>query len=54
MSKIVGTSAHIEFYLQWVNLLLTRLGQQENVLTQQTLVLLHQTLNRKYESLNKM
>uniref|UniRef100_A0A8D8G919 Periodic tryptophan protein 2 homolog n=1 Tax=Culex pipiens TaxID=7175 RepID=A0A8D8G919_CULPI len=54
VSKIVGTSAHIEFYLKWVNLLLTRLGQQENVLTQQTLVLLHQTLNRKYESLNKI
>ncbi|XP_062558413.1 periodic tryptophan protein 2 homolog [Armigeres subalbatus] len=54
VSKIVASSPHIEFYLKWSNLLLTKLGQQENVLTQQTLVLLHQNLNRKYETLNKI
>uniref|UniRef100_A0A0P6JRM8 Putative wd40-repeat-containing subunit of the 18s rrna processing complex n=1 Tax=Aedes aegypti TaxID=7159 RepID=A0A0P6JRM8_AEDAE len=54
VSKIIAPSPHIEFYLKWSNLLLTKLGQQENVLTQQTLVLLHQNLNRKYEALNKI
>ncbi|XP_055527884.1 periodic tryptophan protein 2 homolog [Wyeomyia smithii] len=54
VASIVATSPHIEFYLRWSNSLLTRLGQQENVLTQQTLVTLHQSLNRKYEALNKI
>ncbi|KXJ78961.1 hypothetical protein RP20_CCG002838 [Aedes albopictus] len=54
VAKIVASSPHIEFYLKWSNLLLTKLGQQENVLTQQTLVLLHQNLNRKYDALNKI
>ncbi|XP_058465461.1 periodic tryptophan protein 2 homolog [Malaya genurostris] len=54
VAKMVASSPHVEFYLRWSNLLLTRLGQRENVLTQQTLVLLHQNLNRKYEALNKI
>lgn len=54
VSKIIATSPHIEFYLRWSNMLLTRLGQKENVLTQQTLVTLHQNLNRKYDALNKI
>ncbi|XP_058829710.1 periodic tryptophan protein 2 homolog [Topomyia yanbarensis] len=54
VAKMLTSSSHVEFYLRWSNLLLTRLGQCENVLTQPTLVLLHQNLNRKYESLNKI
>ncbi|XP_053684791.1 periodic tryptophan protein 2 homolog [Sabethes cyaneus] len=54
VATIISTSQHIEFYLKWSNLLVTQLGQQENVLTQQTLVTLHQNLNRKYEALNKI
>ncbi|XP_052888614.1 periodic tryptophan protein 2 homolog [Anopheles moucheti] len=54
VAKNVGTSQHIEFYLRWSNVLLTRLGQVDTLLDAQTLVTLHQNLNRKYEQLNKM
>uniref|UniRef100_A0A182KFQ3 Small-subunit processome Utp12 domain-containing protein n=1 Tax=Anopheles christyi TaxID=43041 RepID=A0A182KFQ3_9DIPT len=54
VAKTVGTSQHIEFYLRWSNLLLTRLGQVDSLLDAQTLVSLHQNLNRKYEQLNKI
>ncbi|XP_049290159.1 periodic tryptophan protein 2 homolog [Anopheles funestus] len=54
VAKHVGTSQHIEFYLRWSNLLLTRLGQVDSLLDAQTLVTLHQNLNRKYEQLNKI
>uniref|UniRef100_A0A4Y0BK58 Small-subunit processome Utp12 domain-containing protein n=1 Tax=Anopheles funestus TaxID=62324 RepID=A0A4Y0BK58_ANOFN len=54
VAKHVGTSQHIEFYLWWSNLLLTRLGQVDSLLDAQTLVTLHQNLNRKYEQLNKI
>ncbi|XP_055594571.1 periodic tryptophan protein 2 homolog [Uranotaenia lowii] len=54
VAKILASSPHVEFYLKWSNLLLTRLGQLDNVLTQQTLVVLHQNLNRKYEMLNRI
>lgn len=54
VAKNVGTSQHIEFYLRWSNLLLTRMGQVDSLLDSQTLVTLHQNLNRKYEQLNKM
>ncbi|XP_053658215.1 periodic tryptophan protein 2 homolog [Anopheles marshallii] len=54
VAKNVGTSQHIEFYLRWSNLLLTRLGQDDSLLDAQTLVTLHQNLNRKYEQLNKI
>uniref|UniRef100_A0A182WE74 Small-subunit processome Utp12 domain-containing protein n=1 Tax=Anopheles minimus TaxID=112268 RepID=A0A182WE74_9DIPT len=54
VAKNVGTSQHIEFYLRWSNLLLTRLGQVDSLLDAQTLVTLHQNLNRKYEQLNKI
>uniref|UniRef100_A0A9I3MHA6 Small-subunit processome Utp12 domain-containing protein n=1 Tax=Anopheles merus TaxID=30066 RepID=A0A9I3MHA6_ANOME len=54
VAKNVGTSQHIEFYLRWSNLLLTRMGQVDSLLDSQTLVTLHQNLNRKYEQLNKI
>ncbi|XP_049544590.1 periodic tryptophan protein 2 homolog [Anopheles darlingi] len=54
IAKLLGNTQHIEFYLRWANLLLTRLGQVESLLDSQTLVTLHQNLNRKYEQLNKI
>uniref|UniRef100_A0A182M980 Small-subunit processome Utp12 domain-containing protein n=1 Tax=Anopheles culicifacies TaxID=139723 RepID=A0A182M980_9DIPT len=54
VAKNVGTSQHIEFYLRWSNVLLTRLGQVDSLLDAQTLVTLHQNLNRKYDQLNKI
>uniref|UniRef100_A0A182YAC3 WD_REPEATS_REGION domain-containing protein n=1 Tax=Anopheles stephensi TaxID=30069 RepID=A0A182YAC3_ANOST len=54
VAKNVGSSQHIEFYLRWSNLLLTRLGQVDSLLDAQTLVTLHQNLNRKYDQLNKI
>uniref|UniRef100_A0A182P7K7 Small-subunit processome Utp12 domain-containing protein n=1 Tax=Anopheles epiroticus TaxID=199890 RepID=A0A182P7K7_9DIPT len=54
VAKALGTSQHIEFYLRWSNILLTRLGQVDSLLDAQTLVTLHQNVNRKYEQLNKM
>uniref|UniRef100_A0A182QYW6 Small-subunit processome Utp12 domain-containing protein n=1 Tax=Anopheles farauti TaxID=69004 RepID=A0A182QYW6_9DIPT len=54
VAKNVGTSQHIEFYLRWSNLLLTRLGQLDSLLDAQTLVTLHQNINRKYEQLHKI
>ncbi|KFB53827.1 AGAP010693-PA-like protein [Anopheles sinensis] len=54
VAKTVGTSRHIEFYLRWSNLLLTRLGNVDGLLDTQTLVTLHQNINRKYDQLNKI
>ncbi|XP_053680836.1 periodic tryptophan protein 2 homolog [Anopheles nili] len=54
VAKSIGTSQHIEFYLRWSNLLLTRLGQVDELLDAQTLVTLHQNINRKYEQLSKI
>uniref|UniRef100_A0A182IUE7 Small-subunit processome Utp12 domain-containing protein n=1 Tax=Anopheles atroparvus TaxID=41427 RepID=A0A182IUE7_ANOAO len=54
VAKNVGSSRHIEFYLRWSNLLLTRLGQVDALLDAQTLVTLHQNINRKYDQLNKI
>lgn len=54
IGKLINSSSHIEFYLKWSNVLLTQLGQKENVLTHPTLLTLQQALNHKYDLLSKM
>ncbi|XP_052873384.1 periodic tryptophan protein 2 homolog [Anopheles cruzii] len=54
VARTLGTTRHVEFYLRWSTVLLTRLGQVESLLDTQTLVTLHQNLNHKYDQLNKI
>ena len=48
------SSQHIEFYLKWTCSLLTKFGQNSQLIDSQVLINLHQNLCKKYESLNRM
>lgn len=54
VSRLLNTSHHIEFYLEWAVELLNKFGTREESITHTTLLGLHQSLQKKYESLSKV
>lgn len=54
VSKQIGTSHHIEFYLSWATKLLTTHASKENILKQQSLISIQDSLQRKYDALSKV
>lgn len=54
MSRLLASSHHIEFYLEWAVEMLNKFGPQEDTINHTTLLGLHQSLQKKYESLAKV
>lgn len=54
LSRLLQSSPHIEFYLQWCCCLLTTHGYHDGVFQQTALLGLHESISRKYEMLNKI
>lgn len=53
VTKMLNTP-HLEFYLKWTTLILTKFGQKTEILSPKILINLQQNLNRKYETLQKI
>ncbi|XP_060652444.1 periodic tryptophan protein 2 homolog [Drosophila nasuta] len=54
LSRLLQSSPHIEFYLQWCCCLLTKHGYHDGVFHQTALLGLHESISNKYEMLNKI
>lgn len=54
ISRLLTTSHHVEFYLEWVVEMLNKFGARENTMTHTVLLGLHQSLQKKYETLSKV
>ncbi|XP_022217803.2 periodic tryptophan protein 2 homolog [Drosophila obscura] len=54
LARLLQSTPHIEFYLQWSCCLLTQHGNQDGVFQHTGLLALHEILSRKYETLNKI
>lgn len=54
LARLLQSSPHIEFYLQWSCCLLNTHGNRDGVFQHTALLGLHESISRKYEMLNKM
>ncbi|KNC28885.1 hypothetical protein FF38_07379 [Lucilia cuprina] len=54
LAKLLQTSPHVEFYLQWCCCLLFSHGNKDGVFQHTSLLALHESISRKYESLNRI
>ncbi|XP_030559766.1 periodic tryptophan protein 2 homolog [Drosophila novamexicana] len=54
LARLLQSSPHIEFYLQWSCCLLTTHGYHDGVFQHTALLALHESISRKYEMLNKI
>ncbi|EDW01423.1 periodic tryptophan protein 2 homolog [Drosophila grimshawi] len=54
LARLLQSSPHIEFYLQWCCCLLTTHGNRDGVFQHTALLALHESLSHKYEMLNKI
>ncbi|EDW09717.1 periodic tryptophan protein 2 homolog [Drosophila mojavensis] len=54
LARLLQSSPHIEFYLQWSCCLLNTHGNRDDVFQHTALLGLHESISRKYEMLNKI
>ncbi|XP_037895786.1 periodic tryptophan protein 2 homolog isoform X1 [Glossina fuscipes] len=54
IARLLQTSPHIEFYLEWSCKLLLTFGNKDGVFQHSSLLALHESLSHKYEALNKI
>lgn len=54
VSRLLTSSHHIEFYLEWAVEMLNKFGTQDETISHTTLLGLHQSLQKKYEALSKV
>uniref|UniRef100_A0A1A9W3Q6 WD_REPEATS_REGION domain-containing protein n=1 Tax=Glossina brevipalpis TaxID=37001 RepID=A0A1A9W3Q6_9MUSC len=54
IARLVQTSPHIEYYLEWTSKLLLAYGNKDGVFQHSSLLALHESLSHKYEALNKI
>lgn len=54
ISRLLTTSHHVEFYLEWAVEMLNQFGTQEGAMPHTVLLGLHQSLQKKYEALSKV
>ncbi|XP_030388455.1 periodic tryptophan protein 2 homolog [Scaptodrosophila lebanonensis] len=54
LARMLQSSPHIEFYLQWCCCLLTSHGNRDSAFQNPALLALHESISRKYEMLNKI
>uniref|UniRef100_A0A1B0FLN1 Small-subunit processome Utp12 domain-containing protein n=1 Tax=Glossina morsitans morsitans TaxID=37546 RepID=A0A1B0FLN1_GLOMM len=54
IARLLQTSPHIEFYLEWACKLLLTFGNKDGVFQHSSLLALHESLSQKYEALHKI